>query len=154
MCILWLTPVARAFYDEFGFPCTAGDSDDWDLQRLEEQDRCFRQLQRTCKNDAAAMRAHAAHPVRLVLENPYAPDHPHRLDFDHERTYQTLFSAIYSCSPWRTVRDWANKMAPPESWGPAAVNADTFQLAIPNPYARDPDRCVEGHLNGACGTYV
>ena len=95
LCILWLTPVARAFYDEFGFPCTAGDSDDWDLQRLEEQDRCFRQLQRTCKNDAAAMRAHAANPVRLVLENPYPHDHPRRLDFDHERAYQTLVTAIY-----------------------------------------------------------
>ncbi|KAJ7194127.1 hypothetical protein GGX14DRAFT_404910 [Mycena pura] len=121
--------LARAFYEDFGFPCTAGDSDDWDLRRLEKQDRCFRQLQRTCKNDAAAMRAHAANPVRLVLENPYPHDHPCRLDFNHE------------------LRDWANKMHPPESPGPAAVNADTFQLAILNPYTRDPERCVEGHLN-------
>ncbi|KAJ7210713.1 S-adenosyl-L-methionine-dependent methyltransferase [Mycena pura] len=121
--------LARAFYEDFGFPYNAGDSDDWDLRRLEKQDRSFRELQRTCKNDVATMRAHAANPVRVVLENPYPHDHPRRLDFDHE------------------LRDWANKMRPRESAGPATVNANAFELAIPNPYARDPDRCVEGHLD-------
>ncbi|KAJ7226150.1 hypothetical protein GGX14DRAFT_556899 [Mycena pura] len=121
--------LARAFYEDFGFPYTAGDSDDWDLRRLEKQDRSFRELQRTCKNNVATMRAHAANPVRVVLENPYPHDHPRRLDFDHE------------------LRDWANKMRPRESAGPATVNANAFELAIPNPYVRDPDRCVEGHLD-------
>lgn len=87
--------IARAFYEDFGFPCTASDSDDWDLRRLEKQDRCFRQLQRTCKNDDAAMRTQAANPVRLVLENPYPHDHPRRLDFDEECTCQTLVTVIH-----------------------------------------------------------